>query len=238
MRIKCLCHWKNHPGNVLFCFQYSYQEEQERPLRVPGTQCCKWPTKLDHSLFKQLVWKKWKKTGYVVITFLLRRVHIICATTCVVLCVREEWVQVHGLWKINSCIRFSEESCSQDVAVLQRLAQSANPAEPAVWCMWEDWMGNVGSVCAPFYGNLKESMAVATFYILFSFDTVFLSGPGNWSLWGDQQSKYTWSRRTPKSSLYVLFHKQYLRFLCSKSRVKPVGWWKEAFSKKWIWCRW
>lgn len=21
--------------------QYSYQEEQERPLRVPGTQCCK-----------------------------------------------------------------------------------------------------------------------------------------------------------------------------------------------------
>lgn len=23
--------------------QYSYQEEQERPLRVPGTQCCKSP---------------------------------------------------------------------------------------------------------------------------------------------------------------------------------------------------
>lgn len=23
--------------------QYSCQEEQERPLRVPGTQCCKWP---------------------------------------------------------------------------------------------------------------------------------------------------------------------------------------------------
>lgn len=22
-------------------WQYSYQEEQERPLRVPGTQCCK-----------------------------------------------------------------------------------------------------------------------------------------------------------------------------------------------------
>lgn len=133
-------------------------------------------------------------TCFVVITLLLLCAHIICVTTRGMLCVREECFKVHGLWKINSCIRFSEESSSQDVAVLQRLAQSANPAEPAVWCMWKDWKGNVGSVWAPFYGNLKESMTVTACLCFVEFWHNFFFAPGNWSLWGDQQSEYTWSR--------------------------------------------
>lgn len=46
------------------------------------------------------------------------------------------------------------------MAVLQRLAQSANPAEPAVGAGGRTRRGGVGSVCAPFYENLKESMTV------------------------------------------------------------------------------
>lgn len=35
------------------CFQYAYQEEQERPLHAPTTQCCK----LAPPLFFPLAWR-------------------------------------------------------------------------------------------------------------------------------------------------------------------------------------
>lgn len=132
-----------------------------------------------------------------------------CVATCGLLCVREEWVQVHGLWKINSCIRFSEESSSQDVAVLQRLAQSANPAEPAVWCRWKD---SKGRRWFSLWSILWEPQRVNDGKCLFMFwhrsDHKFCFSPstGNWSLWGDQQSRYTCSRWISQSMLYVLSH--------------------------------
>lgn len=210
MRIKVLffCHCINRLSNVFVCFQYSYQEEQERPLRVPGTQCCKWPTKPNHSLFKQLVYAiiNEKKCND---QFSCNYIAFTCVTTCGLLCVREEWVQVHGLWKINSCIRFSEESSSQDVAVLQRLAQSANPAEPAVWCRWKDSEGRRWfSLCSILWEPQRVNDGKCLFMFWHRSDHKFCFSPstGNWSLWGDQQSRYTCSRWISQSMLYVLSH--------------------------------
>lgn len=117
-------------------------------------------------------------------------------------CVTTHRLEGKGAWftvKINKQYKILEGELLQDVTVHPLLEQSANPAEPAVWCRWQDSDGhhpvsalvspamklkNVRYECIVIFGPQCYLWSVTKF-------PVFIAG--NWSLWGDQQSKCTYS---------------------------------------------
>lgn len=139
-------------------------------------------------------------TSFVVITLLLRVLqHVGC-------CMSEKSGS-----RFKDCEKSIVVSGSlrRDVAVLQRLAQSANPAEPAVWCRWKDSKGRRWfSLCSILWEPQRVNDGKCMFMFWHRSDHKFCFSPstGNWSLWGDQQSRYTCSRWISQSMLYVLSH--------------------------------
>lgn len=117
--------------------QYSYQEEQERPLRVPGTQCCKNPFGV--SPIQSSVRVKQENNVFSfgdVIRLLQLSKGIMCVTTRTLQCVSGE--RGHCSLYCKGSIAVSDaQKCSvllQDAAVPSIPGQSVNYAEPAVWC--------------------------------------------------------------------------------------------------------
>lgn len=117
--------------------QYSYQEEQERPLRGPGTQCCKSPFGV--SPIQSFVRVKQENNVFSfadVIRLLQPSKSMMCVTTRTLQCVSGE--RGHCSLHCKGSIAVSDaQKCSvllQDAAVPSILGQSVNHAEPAVWC--------------------------------------------------------------------------------------------------------
>lgn len=101
--------------------QYSYQEEQERPLRVPGTQCCKCPFGV--SPIQSFVRVKQQNNAFSfgdVIRLLQLKKCIMCVTTRALQCVRRERGHC-SLYCKGSIVVSDSQRCSlllQDSVVL------------------------------------------------------------------------------------------------------------------------
>lgn len=116
--------------------QYSYQEEQERPLRVPGTQCCKCPFGV--SPIQSCVRVKQENNAFSfgdVIRLLQLNKCIMCVTTRALQCVRRERGHC-SLYCKGSIVVSDAQRCSlllQDSVVPSLLGQSVNHNDPDIW---------------------------------------------------------------------------------------------------------
>lgn len=122
--------------------QYSYQEEQERPLRVPGTQCCKCPFGV--CPIQSFIRVKQENDVFSfadVIRLPQLNNCIVCVTTRALQCVSRERghcsLHCKGSIVVSDAQRWSV--VLKDAVVPPLLGQSVNHPEPSVRC--KGWNG-------------------------------------------------------------------------------------------------